>query len=77
MCRLYQKSSEECIFLLCKETPYCYEEIEQYPLHVIIVAAISTNHLIGPFSFDSGVNHTARLNMLEMCFALQLREIDH
>jgi hypothetical protein len=37
-------------------------------------AAISEDHLIGPYFFDTSVNCAAYLNMLQTLFVPQLRE---
>jgi hypothetical protein len=67
-----QKSSEECIFfLLCKEAPKYFEEMEQHLLHAIILTAGSTNQLVHSILTEVSVIR----NVLEACFALQMREI--
>jgi hypothetical protein len=37
-------------------------------------AAILEDHLIGPYFFNTGLNHDAYLNMLQMSFVPQLSE---
>ena len=72
-CAIYLSNRSRNVYFWCKTNPHYYEEIEQHPPHVMMWAAISANHLIGPYFFNTSVDRVAYLTMLQKYFVPQLR----
>ena len=57
-------SRSKQIFFWSKQNPFFSDQIRQHPLQVMIFAAMSSKHLIGPFFLEGGVTAEAYINML-------------
>ena len=60
-----------------KQNPHFYKQIRQHPPKVMVWAAVSGRHLIGPFFLTGGINQDTYIRMLREEFvpALQVRGI--
>ena len=70
-------SRSKQIFFWSKQNPFFSDQIRQHPLQVMIFAAMSSKHLIGPFFLEGGVTAEAYINKLrnELLPALERRGI--
>lgn len=73
-CAIYRSAKARNIYFWSKENPHFYEELEHNPPHVMIWAAMSATHLIGPYFFDGAVNQIAYLTMLRDWFIPHLQD---
>lgn len=78
-CAIYLSSCRRNVHFWSKTNPHFYEEIQQNPPHVMIWAAISAKHLIGPYFFEGPVNQESYSHMIENWFLgeLVMRDIQH
>jgi hypothetical protein len=78
-CEIYLSYRHQNVYFWSKTNPYNYEEIQQNPPHVMVWAAISGKHLIGPYFFDGPVNQESYSDMIENWFLgeLMMRDIQH
>jgi hypothetical protein len=51
-CAIHRSSHHRNVVFWSKEDPHFYEEIENNQPHVMVWAAVSSRHLIGPFFFN-------------------------
>lgn len=66
------------IFFWSKQNPFFFDQVRKHPPQVMIFAAMSSKHLIGPFFLEGGVTATAYISMLrnELLPELVRRGID-
>lgn len=57
-----------------KENPHFYEQVRQHPPSVMVWAAMSAKHLIGPFFLDGSVTSEQYIRMLQTQFIPALEE---
>lgn len=77
--------SDECAFygdgnsvnsvFWSKENPYFWEQVCQHPPSVMVWAAMSGEHLIGPFFFDGSINAHSYMEMLRTKFVPALQQL--
>jgi hypothetical protein len=67
-CAIYLSSRHRNVYFWSKTNPHYYEEIQQNPPYVMVWAAISGKHLMGPYFFDGPVNQESYSDMIENCF---------
>lgn len=75
-CAIYRSNKPRNVYFWSKENPYYFEELEHNPPHVMIWAAVSSRHIIGPYFFDHSVNQNTYLRMLQDWFIPKLRELN-
>jgi hypothetical protein len=71
-CAIYRSSHHRNVVFWRKGKPHFYEEIENNPPHVMVWAALSAIHLIGPFFSNGFVTQHSYLDMLRQWFVPQL-----
>lgn len=74
-CAIYKSSKSRNIYFWAKENPFYKEEVENNPPHVMIWAALTSEHLIGPYFFDGNVNQESYANMIRNWFIPKLIEL--
>ncbi len=62
-----------------RENPNFHQDIHQHPDHLMIWAALSEKHLIGPYYFNGSVNQQSYYDMIENWFLPEVaaRELEH
>lgn len=75
-CAIYRSARERNVYVWSKDNPHYYEELEHNPPHVMIWAAMSAKHLIGPYFFAGPVNQHTYLSMLREWFIPELERLD-
>lgn len=76
-CAIYSSGPSHNVVVWSKENPHFWEQVEQHPPMVMVWAAMSEQHLIGPFFVDGRITAPRYLHMLEEEFlpALRLRRL--
>lgn len=74
-CAIYAEGKSNVrVAFWSKENPHFWEQVRQHPPKVMVWAAMSEQHLIGPFFFDGGVTAEAYIAMLRDQFVPALEE---
>ena len=73
-CAIYRSSRARNVVMWAKENPHYTVELERNPPHVMIWAAMTSQHLLGPYFFEGTVNGPNYLHMLQTWLIPQLEE---
>ena len=72
-CSIYADGKSKTV-VWAKENPYYYEQIKQYPPHIMVWCAISAKCLIGPFICHGRITSENYIQMLQDQFLPALRQ---
>ena len=72
-CAVYMSSRNSNVVMWSKENPHFWQQVQQYPLKVMIWAAMSSTALIGPFFIDGTIDANRYIRMLMEEFLPELR----
>ena len=73
-CAMYRSARDKQVVFWSKENPNFMQELEHNPPYVMIWAGMTSDYLIGPYSFDGPLNAASYSAMLETWLVPQLRD---